>query len=386
MSDTAGERMQFLPLARQVLAQRERDGVRGIDREISRFRCHIENACFAPKDIAEVRPRDIREWLRDMSQKAAIGPGPKRKLSRQTISRSLSLVSAVFVEAVERDIIEINPCLGVKSRKQVGESDTREKWAFLTVEEQRLLAACGAIPYADRLMMRISIGTGMRQGEFRHLEIPDFVVDGDDPHVLIRIAGRRKTGEKLPPKSGKRRRVPLFGDALVAAREWLAQLPAYAPHNPEALVFPTRSGTLRQQGKPLGRSGTVRRHYAAAGVKLRPHLHWHALRHTFASNLVSGAYGRKWPLPEIQKLMGHSSVTITERYAHLGEDVIAAAVRETIAAASVIEVPAINEVVEIGTTPSRDDAVQAPEPARQHGLLHRVVGRLLGRREAVHAS
>lgn len=317
-----------------------------------------------------------------MSEKDAIGPGPKRKLARQTISRSMSLVSAVFVEAVERDLIEINPCLGVKSKKRVTEADTREKWAYLTVDEQRRLFACEAIPYEDRLMMRISIGTGMRQGEFRHLEIPDFVTEGDDPHVLVRIAGRRKkTGEKLPPKSGKRRKVPLFGDALIAAREWMAQLSTYAPHNPENLVFPTRSGTIRQQGKPFGRSSTVRAYYATAGIKLRPYLHWHAQRHTFASNLVSGAYGRKWPLPEIQKVMGHSSVTITERYAHLGEDVIAAAVRETIqaaAAAEVIEVPAINEVVEVEP--------QASAPAPQTGLLGRVVGRLFGRvKESAHA-
>lgn len=371
--------MQFLALANEVMPQRERDGVRGHDRERSRFRCHIENASFATMNVDEIRPRDLRAWLRDMSQKDALGPGPKRKLTRQSISRSLSLVSAVFVEAVERDIIEINPCLGVKSKKSVGESDTREKWAFLSVDEQRLLFACDAIPYEDRLMMRISIGTGMRQGEFRHLEIPDFVTDGAEPHVLVRIAGRRKTGEKLPPKSGKRRKVPLFGDALVAAREWMAQLEAYAPHNPEGLVFPTRSGTLRQQGKPLGKSATVRQYYALAGIKLRPRLHWHAQRHTFASNLVSGAYGRKWPLPEIQKVMGHSSVTITERYAHLGEDVIAEAVRETIAAAAtmaVVEVePASTAIV-----------VRESEPVRvveERSILKRIAGRLFGDRKEV---
>ncbi len=375
--------MQFLALAREVLEQRERDGVRGIDRELSRFRCHIESASFATMDVREIRPKHLRAWLRDMADKDALGPGPKRKLDRATICRSLSLVSTVFREAVERDIIEMNPCREVKPKKRVGESDTQVRWAYLTVEEQRLLFTSDAVPYADRLMMRVSIGTGMRQGEFRHLELPDFVVDGDDPHVLVRLAGRRKgTGEKLPPKSGKRRRVPLFGDALIAAREWIGLLPDYAPHNPQGLVFPTPSGTLRQQGKPLGRSGTVRAYYKAAGIELRPHLHWHAQRHTFATNLISGALGRKWPLPEIQKVMGHSSVTITERYAHLGEDVIAAAVRETIEAAALIAAPA----------PSL--SVRGPEMVRKHvestGLVTRLVTRFLkerfARKESSHAG
>jgi len=125
--------LKFTELANEVIAQRERDGVRGIDREKSRYRCHIQDEDFAQKDLAEIRPRDLREWLRVMAQKDTRGSGPKRKVARPTINRTKSLVSVVFDEAVERDLIEINPCLGVKSKKKVDESDTREKWAYLTL-------------------------------------------------------------------------------------------------------------------------------------------------------------------------------------------------------------------------------------------------------------
>jgi integrase len=160
---------------------------------------------------------------------------------------------------------------------------------------------------------------------------------------MVRYAGRRK-GQKLPPKSGKKRTVPLFGDGLAAAREWLALLPSYAPNNPEGLVFPSASGRLRQQGKPLGRTGILKAHYLTAGVKLRPGLHWHALRHTCATNLVTGVLGRRWALEEVQVIMGHSSITITQRYAHVGEDAIKRAVRETVEAAAprpVVECPKV---------------------------------------------
>lgn len=367
--------MKFRELLGEVMPQRERDGIRGYDREESRVRCHIINAPFIDDELTEIKHRHIREWLRLMSDKDARGPGPKRKLSIQTINRSKSLVSKVFDEAVERDIIEVNPCLGVKPKKRLGESDTREKWAYLTAPEQKLLFACEKIPNEYRLMMRISIGTGMRQGELRHLEIQDMVLTGPRPHVLIRIASRRKkTGEKLPPKSGKKRKVPLFGDALTAAKEWRAQLETYCPSNPENLVFPTPGGAHWQQGKMFGRSDSTRQYYALAGIKLRPHLHWHAQRHTYATNLVSGVYGRKWPLQEIQKVMGHSSVTITERYAHLGEDVIDTAVQETIDAA------AVNEVIVV------EAPVLETEPVREsdrQGLIGRIVGRFFGGRKEV---
>ena len=327
----------FIHLATELMPRREQDGIRGIDRELSRFRCHLAPAAFADKDIVEIGSPDIREWLRTMSQKEATGAGLKRKLSRSTISRCMSLVSAVFLEAIERELITVNPCLGVKPKKRVDESDTREKWAFLLPWEQRAIAECAAIPVADRVMIRFAIGTGLRQGEQRYLEIPDLVVVGPEPHVLVRYAGRRiKDGviQKLPPKSGKRRKVPLFGDGLSAAREWLEILPTYAESNPENLVFPTPTGRIRQQGKFFGRSDTLRKYYVAAGITLRPHLHHHALRHTMASNLVSGVLGRRWTLEEIRPVLGHSSTSVTERYAHLSDDALRQAVAETQAAIS----------------------------------------------------
>lgn len=379
--------MKFIDRGVLVLEERERDGVRGHDRELSRWRCHIAPADFAQKDETEITARDIREWLRAMTQKESQGTGKRRKLSRQTINRCQSLVSAVFAKSVELELRDDNPSLNAKLRKRVDESDTEDKWAFLTKEEQDAFDACDAIPRPDRVMTLIPANTGIRQSEWRHLRIEDVILEEGNEHLRICVAGRRKkTGENLPPKSGKKRTVPLLPPALALMREWLAILPNYAPDNPENLVFPTRSGKLRQQGKPLGKSDTVRRYYQTAGIKLRPHLHWHALRHTFASNLVTGVYGRRWTLEEIRPVLGHSSISITERYAHLGEDAIKRAVRETVAASEIIApaeeiIPAdLVEVVE----PPPDAEPAPPRP----GLLGRVVGRLFGRvaREVRHAA
>jgi integrase len=52
----------------------------------------------------------------------------------------------------------------------------------------------------------------------------------------------------------------------------------------------------------------------AAGLRL---IRWHDLRHTFASNLVAAGL----PLPQVQKWMGHSTINMTMRYAHLAPGV-----------------------------------------------------------------
>ncbi len=350
--------MQFLTLLDEVLDQRERDGVRGINRERSRAKCHIRTAGFVLDDITGIGSPAIREWLREMSQKPALGPGDPRTLSRQTVNRCQSLVSAVFLEAVERELIAVNPCMGVKPKKRVDERDTKEKWAYLVADEQRVIAGCEAIPKEDRLAILFAIATGLRQGEQRHLRLDDLDLEAKPPCVHVILAGRTKDGRGLPPKSGKPRMIRLLKDGEAVAREWLEMLPTFAPHNPHRLVFPTASGTYRQQGKMLGRSDTLKRRLAAAGVTRR--VRWHDLRHTCATNLLE-IHG--WRLELVQKVMGHSSITITQRYAHLTEDAIADAVLKS------------NEAMVL----SAPRVMTLPEPPP--GLFERVVGRFLGRVE-----
>ena len=125
----------------------------------------------------------------------------------------------------------------------------------------------------------------------------------------------------------KTRTVPLMADGLIAAREWLYLLAEYAPENPHRLVFPYHTGSRRTVGKPLGHGAKLKRHLVHVGITRR--VRWHDLRHTFCSNLVTGVLGRRCTLEEIRPLAGHSSVTITERYSHIGDQELARAADET---------------------------------------------------------
>lgn len=334
MQSAEGSVTTFNDFATRVLDEREEDGIRGIVRERSRYRVHVATAAFASMPIDEdaIEPRHVAEWLREMSLKQPKDTRGARKIARATINRSKALVSVVFAEAVRLGLRKTNPCVGQKLKRRPGEEATKDTWAFLTLEEQRKLATCAAVPKADRLAMQFAFWTGLRQGEQRHLQIGDIHVEDHDPHVIVRYASRSpKDGSLLPPKSGKVRRVPLLPEAQAVTREWLAMLPTFAPQNPHNLAFPTARGNYRAEGKPLGRGDLVRRHYKTAGIELRPYLHWHALRHTFCSSLISGVWGRRWTLEEVRPIAGHSSIVVTTRYAHMAEDIIAKAARETVA-------------------------------------------------------
>jgi len=316
------EPLRFWEFAELVLDQRDEQGVRGVDKERSRYACHVEGTKLAQKYITEISSRDIREWLRDMQQKRALKRGHSHELTdkplgRETIKRAQCVINAVFAEAVEQELVDTNPSLGVKAKKIATEADTEERWSYLTRDEQKAIVAAD-IPLDEKLAIRFAIGTGLRHGEQFNVEIPDLIVDGNDPRVIVRYSNMHR-GRKQPPKNGKLREVALEGDALVASREWLAYLPTFAPVNPHNLVFPTMRGCRRNQGKPLGRNRSIHDVFRAAGIAARKGLRWHSLRHTFATNLLTGGPDNEpVRLAVIQRLMGHSSSAVTERYAQIG--------------------------------------------------------------------
>jgi hypothetical protein len=56
---------------------------------------------------------------------------------------------------------------------------------------------------------------------------------------------------------------------------------------------------------------------------------FHDLRHTCASHLVMGTSGRRWSIEEVSKLLGHSDIQVTQRYAHLADTALHRAAAET---------------------------------------------------------
>jgi tyrosine recombinase XerC len=150
----------------------------------------------------------------------------------------------------------------------------------------------------DKAMLEVIYGAGLRVSECAGLDIGHIEVDGD--RMRVRVVGG---------KGGKDRIVPLGTRAAVAVREYLEHRGEIAtPRSPKAALF------LADRGARIGvRSirNLVYRRCLSTGARAR--IAPHGLRHSFATHLLdSGA-----DLRTIQSLLGHASLSTTQRYTHL---------------------------------------------------------------------
>lgn len=258
----------------------------------SRWSLHIATSPLGRMPVVSVAKKDVKRFARSLTGAAS---------SRRNV---MTLVRSFFASMVEDEVIPANPAADVFA--VVDDEAGRSQDEYLLPAEQTKLL--DAIPEPERWLVAFAIGTGMRQGEQWNLHLAD--VDLEKRRAVVRYGGFRK-GKLRTPKNGKTRTVDLFGLGLHAAREWLKALPSYASSNPHGLMFPTARGARRQQSKVPAAFTSARRSVG------RVHVRWHTLRHACASALVAGWWGPAWRLEEVSRHLGHSSLAVTERYAHL---------------------------------------------------------------------
>ena len=208
-----------------------------------------------------------------------------RSRSPTTVVRYLASLSHAFSVAVrDWEWMQENPVLKI-SKPKISNERTR----FLSDEERmRLIKACqeseskGLYP-----VVILALSTGMRRGEILNLKWSD--VDLDRGAILLQTT-----------KNGERRFVPLVGIALDLLRSRHSNQPS------NSLVFPAPYSS----SKPIDIRSAWETALEKAGIS---NFRFHDLRHTAASYLAMNQAS----LLEIGTLLGHKTVQMTKRYAHL---------------------------------------------------------------------
>lgn len=235
-----------------------------------------------------------------------------------TINRDLIALKAAVAKSVEWKMLDSNPIAGVKPSKV----DQEERVRFLRDDEearlrqslkqrdqeaiaarrsanlwreergQEQLPELPAGGFADHLtpFVLVSMNCGTRRGELTGLEWP-----------AVDLKRRQLTVKAATSKGAKSRHIPLNDEALDVLTRWRKQCKGDR-------VFPIES--IKTAWRALMERAKI--------TDFRPH----DMRHHFASRLVQADTN----LYLVQRLLGHGSLRMTERYAHVKESNLAEAV------------------------------------------------------------
>lgn len=291
-----------------------------IARDEDRWRCYVSGSLLGQTPLIDVSERDVRTWLASLRGKSG------KPLAGQTLSNALSLVRRALEAARQSQRVEANVAAEVKlpkgARVQRG-----DRWTWLRADEIDRVLACDAIPLRARSIYATAIYTGLRAGELWGLRWSDVDYRRGVLHVQHSYDGA--------PKSWQIREVPMFAPVIEALRAWGALSRATGVRSRFGLVWPGDDEGPHAEGYDSGWAdrvegkGADRRvtpgHKSAAGLKRR--VRFHDLRHTCASHLLQGTWspamvGRALRIEEVKAVLGHSDVSVTQRYAHLASDAI----------------------------------------------------------------
>lgn len=280
---------------------------------------------WGEKRLNKITRTKVQAWVNLLAKSPAYKSVPKRPpagwtppevkpIAPATVDRIFQLFSGSMKAAAEDESIPIsaNPCKGVR-RPQIAPGHER----YLTWGEVVHVSFHLGEPYWTAAWTLV--GTGMRFGEFAgmHWQRVDMAAGTID---IVETWDPASGAIKAYPKGrGKSRRT-------VPIPRWLrplleAQLARTGPGGSCGLRHSSgvrcRSGLVvpAPGGGPIDGHNFGQRDWATA-VKLAGigHVRLHDLRHTYASWLRQAGID----LEEVQRLLGHDSITTTQRYSHLG--------------------------------------------------------------------
>ena len=265
--------------------ERERNAspntIRAYGEDLQQFTEHLRHELGREPRPEDADPLAIRSFLAELH---------RRRLARSSSARKLAGLRTFFRYLCREGRLETNPARVLATPRQdkriPAVLDESEVEALLELPGDALAAVRG------RAILELLYATGMRCAELVSLDVGEV----DLAARMVRVVGK-----------GRKERVVLFGQrAQEAVAEWIDRRRGVRPRT-DALFLNARGGRLTDRSV---RALVARRvSQTALARRCSPH----TLRHSFATHLLT----RGADLRAIQELLGHASLSTTQRYTHV---------------------------------------------------------------------
>ena len=217
----------------------------------------------------------------------------KQNTKKSSIGRKLAAIRSFFRFLLRRGIVAKNPAeLIATPKKELRlpfHLDIDQTTSLMEAPDDERKHAL-----RDRAILELLYSSGLRVSELTGLNIGELDLAGG----MVRVTG----------KGGKERIVPVGSRALAAVRDYLEERGIGTAG--DALFLNTRGGRINRRSVARIVDDHVMR--IAAFKRISPH----TLRHTFATHMLEGGAD----LRAIQELLGHASLSTTQKYTHVSID------------------------------------------------------------------
>ena len=281
VEETANEPMTFATLV-PLYVERYCEP-QGINMDSDQSRLDILKAQFGHLPLSALeRPGPVEDFRADLLA---------RGLKPATINRYLARLRAMLNWAIGRELMTRNPISGRTGLRMLHEGSHRVR-RVSEMEERLLLTAADCDPMM-RARIIAGLDTGMRRGEILKLQ---------KRHIVWTEGVIRVVAENA--KSRKERQIPIGTTRLKKVLEQRRFL------EDDAFVFGTEEGKQVTDCRVAWDAVLLRAGITDRAKAIDGDLHFHDMRHECGSRMAEGGV----PLHEIKALLGHSSITTTQRY------------------------------------------------------------------------
>ena len=261
------------------------------------YRNYLKDSEIASMRLTSIDKKTVKSFYNRLFESAG--------LTKSQIQNIHKVLRKFFYYAIDHNMIQSNPCskVAIPGEKEYGS----EKIEIFTDDEiNKIITSLEGNP--NKFLVSFAFGTGMRLGELialRHQDIKDgnvhvsytlsehSVIDGDGNSVRVAEL-------QIPKSKSSVRAIPL-------PRSVLDQ---YIPGEPGDFVFTNANGNMidksnfRKQWEKILKKADV------------PYRKFHSTRHTYITRLLQK--GAK--IVVVKELAGHSEISMTMRYTHIGID------------------------------------------------------------------
>ncbi|MCL2760302.1 MAG: tyrosine recombinase XerC [Desulfuromonadales bacterium] len=257
--------------------------VEAYERDLDQFARFMEEKVRPDITIHEISHINIRNYLAALHSQQM----------KSTIGRKLASVRSLFRFLLRRGFIAKNPAELVstpkKEKKLPYHLDIDEALSLIDAPKNPDILAL-----RDKAILETLYSSGLRVSELTGLNIGDINFEGG----MLKVLG----------KGGKERIVPVGSYAVKAIKSYLEKRNEQGFNAP--LFLNARGGRITRRS--IGRVVEHYMTYLTTMKKVSPH----TLRHTFATHLLEGGAD----LRGIQEMLGHASISTTQKYTHVTID------------------------------------------------------------------